>query len=102
MDEVSRIWSSLDDMAQNNPLAYKKYIEKKKKEATWFSRIIQPAYFIKAKGADGSRNVLNICKSKAVAAPVDPTNIPTLVSDLREFKDETGINQLKARENICL
>lgn len=102
MDEVSRIWSSLDNMAQTNPLAYKKYIEKMKKEAIWSSRIIQPAYFIKAKGADGSSNVLNICKSKAVAAPIDPTNIPTLVSDLRELTNETGINQLKARENIRL
>jgi predicted outer membrane protein len=41
-----KLWTQLDDMAQNDPKAYKEYIEKARKDAQ-NSRLVKPGWGIK-------------------------------------------------------
>lgn len=42
MSQASQIWSMLDDMAENNPAAYRKFIDKQLKEGRELSSAPSP------------------------------------------------------------
>jgi hypothetical protein len=86
--QLNQLWKMLDDMASSDPQGYRKYIENVKNQAKFATRIIQPGFYVRSIANDGSYHVLNLCKSKAVEAPTDSFNIPTLMSDQRPLTEK--------------
>ena len=54
------------------------------------ARIVQPGIAVFAKTNYGKDFVLNLCQSKAVAAPTDPLNVPVLMSELRTWENQSS------------
>ncbi|XP_064896318.1 PIH1 domain-containing protein 2 isoform X1 [Columba livia] len=78
---AAQLWSLLDEMAENDPQAYRRLLLQQRAEAERFYSPPEPHLCLRARPAGAARGPLfiNICSWKRVPAPQTPTD-PTPVS----------------------
>ncbi|XP_061870227.1 PIH1 domain-containing protein 2 [Colius striatus] len=79
--QAARLWAMLDEMAENEPQAYRRLLRQQRAEAERFCAPPEPHLCLRARPADpvGGPLFINICSWKRVAAPKTLTE-PTPVS----------------------
>ncbi|XP_074972459.1 PIH1 domain-containing protein 2 isoform X5 [Phalacrocorax aristotelis] len=93
LERVAQLWSLLDDMAENDPQAYRQLLRQQRAEAERLRAPPEPHLCLRARpaGAVGGPLFVNVCGWKRVPAPAAPTD-PTPVSagPLEEVPGEGG------------
>uniref|UniRef100_UPI0037E7C34A PIH1 domain-containing protein 2 n=1 Tax=Semicossyphus pulcher TaxID=241346 RepID=UPI0037E7C34A len=91
LQQVNQFWSMLDDLSQNDPASYRKFIEKQMKEGAEFSAPpeLDSCLFTEILGPKKGPLYINICSWKRVPAPQDPSRpVPVCAGKL-----ETGAHE---------
>jgi len=90
MKDADRMWKMLDDMSQNDPEEYKKFIDKNLKEGK--ESMDQPKFWfsVHAKDKDTAEPLyINMCSMQRVPKPKSDNDGINLYSG-KEFKDSSG------------
>ncbi|KAK2912351.1 PIH1 domain-containing protein 2 [Channa argus] len=75
LEQVNQFWSMLDDLSENNPEGYHKFIQKQMKEGAEFSAPPELDFCLCTEMLEPEKGLLyvNICSWKRVPAPQDPS-----------------------------
>ncbi|NXT00215.1 PIHD2 protein, partial [Jacana jacana] len=94
LSRAAQLWSLLDEMAENEPQAYRRLLQQQRAEAERLCALPEPRFCLRARPAVGARGsprlgllqgvvagplFINVCSWKRVPAPKAPTD-PTPVS----------------------
>ncbi|XP_030250425.1 PIH1 domain-containing protein 2 isoform X1 [Sparus aurata] len=89
--QVDQFWSMLDDLCQNDPAAYRKFMETQLKEGTEYSAppVLDSCLCTEILGPKKGLLYINICSWKRVPAPQDPSRpLPVCAGKLETDTDE--------------
>ncbi|XP_033122887.1 PIH1 domain-containing protein 2-like [Anneissia japonica] len=92
MKQAQHIWSMLDELADSDPEAYKKFIEKNIAEGRERQAPAKPSMCIKTRtlGVNQSDLFINICSWSQVPRPkTDHEPIPVIGGDIKELKEDS-------------
>uniref|UniRef100_A0A3Q3GEK2 PIH1 domain containing 2 n=1 Tax=Labrus bergylta TaxID=56723 RepID=A0A3Q3GEK2_9LABR len=95
---VNQFWSMLDDLSQNDPASYRKFIEKNVKEGAAFSAPpeLDSCLHTDIEGPKKGSLYINICSWKRVPAPQDPSRpVPHKRKDLIQVISSTFVQPQK-------
>ncbi|XP_020510078.2 PIH1 domain-containing protein 2 [Labrus bergylta] len=89
---VNQFWSMLDDLSQNDPASYRKFIEKNVKEGAAFSAPpeLDSCLHTDIEGPKKGSLYINICSWKRVPAPQDPSRPVPVCSGKLETDTNEG------------
>ncbi|XP_071768960.2 PIH1 domain-containing protein 2 [Centroberyx gerrardi] len=93
LQQVNQFWSMLDDLSQNDPKAYQRFIEKQMKEGVEFSAAPELNSCLRTELLEPKKGLLyiNICGWRRVPAPQDPSEAtPVCGGKLETGTDEGG------------
>ncbi|XP_044059775.1 PIH1 domain-containing protein 2 [Siniperca chuatsi] len=91
LQQVNQFWSMLDDLSQNDPTAYRKFIEKQMKEGAESSAPPELDSCLCTEIVEPKKGPLyiNICSWKRVPAPQDPSRpLPVCAGNLETDTNE--------------
>ncbi|XP_035857249.1 PIH1 domain-containing protein 2 isoform X2 [Sander lucioperca] len=91
LQQVNQFWSILDDLSQNDPTAYRKFIEKQMKEGAEFNAPPELDSCLCTEIVEPKKGSLyiNICSWKRVPAPQDPSRpLPVCAGKLETDTNE--------------
>uniref|UniRef100_A0A3P8SGJ5 PIH1 domain-containing protein 2 n=1 Tax=Amphiprion percula TaxID=161767 RepID=A0A3P8SGJ5_AMPPE len=91
LQQVNQLWSMLDDLSENDPAAYRRFIEKQMKEGTEFSSPPELHSCLRTQILEPKKGwmYINICSWKRVPAPQDPSRpLPVCAGELKTGTDE--------------
>ncbi|XP_008278856.1 PIH1 domain-containing protein 2 [Stegastes partitus] len=91
LQQVNQLWSMLDDLSENDPAGYRRFIEKQMKEGDEFRSPPELHSTLCTEILEPKKGLLyvNICSWKRVPAPQDPSRpLPVYAGKL-----ETGTNE---------
>ncbi|KAM3922510.1 PIH1 domain-containing protein 2 [Leptodactylus fuscus] len=95
LSQVNQFWSMLDDMAENNPQSYQKFIERHLKEGKEFMAPPEPHLCLQTKILDPDERLLyiNICGWRRVPSPEsDGHPVPLIAGKLKDASDGAVIS----------
>ncbi|OCT72518.1 PIH1 domain-containing protein 2 [Xenopus laevis] len=93
--QVNQLWSMLDDMAENSPESYQKFIQRHMKEGKEFMAPPEPNLCIQTKILEPDEKILfiNICQWKRVPAPMSEAHpVPLSAGQLETLSDDTVVD----------
>ncbi|KAL5019766.1 hypothetical protein ScPMuIL_002658 [Solemya velum] len=93
--QASHIWSMLDDMAANNPQAYKKFIDQKMKERDEYFSPPEPHMCVQTyiQGPNAKKIYINFFSWHRIPEPKSDTAPVSVVGGkIQEFKEKTGVS----------
>ncbi|KAM3875124.1 PIH1 domain-containing protein 2 [Diretmus argenteus] len=93
LQQLSHVWSMLDDLSQNDPQTYRELIEKQMKEGAEFRAPPEIDSCLRTEILEPKKGLLfiNICGWKRVPAPQDPSKpVPICGGKLETDMDESG------------
>ncbi|XP_045930565.1 PIH1 domain-containing protein 2 isoform X2 [Micropterus dolomieu] len=102
LQQVNHFWSMLDDLSQNDPDAYRKFIEKQMKEGAEFSAPPEVHSCLCTEIVEPKKGSLyiNICSWKRVPAPQDPSRpLPVFAGNLETDTNGGGYTVLDVALN---
>ncbi|XP_064029109.1 PIH1 domain-containing protein 2 [Pogoniulus pusillus] len=88
---AAQLWALLDEMAESDPQAYRRFLRQQRAEAERFCAAPEPHLCLRARPADvvGGALFINICGWKRVPAPKAPSGpTPVRVGRLEEVSGE--------------
>ncbi|XP_034557601.1 PIH1 domain-containing protein 2 isoform X2 [Notolabrus celidotus] len=91
LQQVNQFWSMLDDLSENDPEFYRKFIEKQMKDGAEFSAPpeLDSSLCTEIEGPTKGSLYINICSWKRVPAPQDPSRpVPVCTGKLETDTDE--------------
>nr|CAJ82634.1 novel protein [Xenopus tropicalis] len=92
--QVNQLWSMLDDMAENSPESYQKFIQRHMKEGKEFMTPPEPNLCIHTKILEPDEKILfiNICQWNRVPAPMSEAHpVPISAGQLENLSDGTVV-----------
>ncbi|KAM5132267.1 PIH1 domain-containing protein 2 [Mantella aurantiaca] len=95
LSQVNQFWSMLDDMAENSPDSYQKFIQRHMKEGKDFMKPPEPFLCVQTKIMHPEARLLfiNICRWKRVPAPQSDLHpVPLIAGNLEEIAEGTVID----------
>ncbi|XP_074535506.1 PIH1 domain-containing protein 2 isoform X2 [Halichoeres trimaculatus] len=94
LEQVNQFWSMLDDLSENDPASYRKFIDKQMKEGAEFSAPpeLHSCLCTEIEGPTKGSLYINICSWKRVPAPQDPSRpVPVCAGKLeRDINEGQG------------
>lgn len=106
MRQAQQVWSMLDDMADNDPAAYRAFIEKQKKERDSFMAPPEPHMCVKTQMAKPQKVpfYINFCTWKRIPAPVSPEEpakvAGSAIGQINEGKGKVAITAVAFSEKM--
>ncbi|XP_073441257.1 PIH1 domain-containing protein 2 [Dendrobates tinctorius] len=95
LSQVNHFWSTLDDMAENNPQSYQKFIQRHLEEGREFMAPPEPHWCLQTKILDPDERLffINICGWRRVPAPEsDGHPVPLVAGELGDLTDGAVIS----------
>ncbi|KAG8569339.1 hypothetical protein GDO81_014376 [Engystomops pustulosus] len=95
LSQVNQLWSVLDDMAENNPQSYQKFIQRHLEEGKEFMAPPEPHLCLQTKILDPDEQLLfiNLCGWKRVPSPQsDRHPVPLIAGQLKDMSDGAVIS----------
>ncbi|XP_022615460.1 PIH1 domain-containing protein 2 isoform X2 [Seriola dumerili] len=106
LQQVNQFWSMLDDLSQNDPAAYRRFIHKQMEEGAELMAPPELDSSLCTEILEPNKGLLyiNICSWKRVPAPQDPSKpLPLCAGKLETDTDESQASQTPAAllQQIC-
>uniref|UniRef100_A0A3B5B5T8 PIH1 domain containing 2 n=1 Tax=Stegastes partitus TaxID=144197 RepID=A0A3B5B5T8_9TELE len=98
LQQVNQLWSMLDDLSENDPAGYRRFIEKQMKEGDEFRSPPELHSTLCTEILEPKKGLLyvNICSWKRVPAPQDPSRpLPHIKKDLIQVISTTFVEPQK-------
>ncbi|XP_074018466.1 PIH1 domain-containing protein 2 [Numenius arquata] len=98
---AAQLWSLLDEMAENEPQAYRRFLRQQRAEAERLCALPEPHLCLRARpaGVVAGPLFINVCGWKRVPAPKAPTD-PTPVS-AGPLEEVSGEGELTLDQLLC-
>ncbi|XP_069803247.1 PIH1 domain-containing protein 2 [Dendropsophus ebraccatus] len=95
LSQVNQFWSMLDDMAENSPQSYQKFIQRHLEEGKEFMAPAEPHLCLQTKILDPDERLLfiNVCGWKRIPSPEsDGHPVPLMAGELEDTSDGAVIS----------